>query len=256
MVNPETLLQDCWPLLLIIASGCGLGRTPLHSLTSVGGALSDDGTAGQVVGGNAGGTDVTAGTVGFGGFAETVGLLGFGGNEGTGGVAGLIDSGGASHTGGVGEMGGIGGTGGMVPATGGTGGASGTTGSSPVFGISCTTNDDCPSGSTCCNGSNESCDGTLPTGEGTDSGEFIVSADGNMVTDTVTGLVWQRSAPSATYTQAEAEAYCGTLSLGGFSDWRVPAAHELQTIVDLANYDPAIDPSRDRWCVNSPTVRW
>ncbi len=136
-------------------------------------------------------------------------------------------------------------------------GAAGTTGSGSVYGMACTTNDDCPSGSTCCNGSSESCDGTrLPSGDGTDPGEFVLSSDGSSVTDTITGLVWQwdglgpRAACTTdsthlTCTQAEAETYCGGLSLGGFSDWRPPGEHELQTIVDLASPQDnlAIDPT-------------
>jgi hypothetical protein len=117
----------------------------------------------------------------------------------------------------------------------------------------CTTNQDCPSDAVCCDGSNESCDGTrLPTGDGTSSGEFAVSADGLTVTDTITGLVWQRDGSGTratcatdsthlTCTQAEVEAYCSGLSLGGFSDWRLPAEHELHTIVDLTQHNPAID---------------
>lgn len=142
---------------------------------------------------------------------------------------------------------------GGASGAGGTSGAAGTTGSGPVFGMSCTTNQDCPSGSTCCNGSSEGCDGTrLPAGDGTNPGELLVSSDGLTVTDTITGLVWQADGSGTrascttdsahlTCTQAEAEAYCSGLSLDGSSDWRLPAEHELHTLVDLTQYDPAID---------------
>jgi hypothetical protein len=172
----------------------------------------------------------TAGTV----VLQKSGSIGSGGSTATG------DSGGAAGSGGVFGSGGIGGTG-------------GTTGSSSVYGMPCTTNQDCPSDAVCCDGSSESCDGTrLPTGDGTSSKEFVVSADGLTVTDTITGLVWQRDGSGTragcatdsthlTCTQAEGEAYCSGLLLGGFSDWRLPAEHELHTIVDLTQSNPAID---------------
>jgi hypothetical protein len=116
----------------------------------------------------------------------------------------------------------------------------------------CTTNQDCPSDAVCCNGSDESCDGTrLPAGDGTNSGEFVVSADGLTVTDTISGLVWQRDGSgtragcsgsgNTTCTWAEAKAYCASLTLGGVSGWRLPALMELETIVDPAMAGPAID---------------
>jgi len=236
-----------WAVLLV-ATGCG--RTALNPPAGGGGATSTGGAAGQGVGGNAGGTESTGGT------AFRGGTLGFGGTTEAGG--GVTGSGGAVRTGGVGGVGGIVGIGGMFPtggtvASGGTGGTAGTAGSSPVFGMACTTDADCPSGSTCCDGSDESCDGTrLPSGDGTDPGEFVVSSDGLTVTDTITGLVWQRDGSGTragcttdpsnlTCTQAEAESYCRALSLGGFSGWRLPGEHELHTIVDLANYSPTID---------------
>ena len=56
-----------------------------------------------------------------------------------------------------------------------------------------------------------------------------------VVTDTVTGLVWQQQAPTSTYTQSEGSAYCSTLSLGGFNfGWRLPTIKELATLVDYS----------------------
>jgi hypothetical protein len=118
----------------------------------------------------------------------------------------------------------------------------------------CATADDCPSNATCCDGSNESCDGTrLPTGDGTNSGEFVVSGDGLTVTDETTGLVWQRDGSGTragcsggrnlTCTWAEAKAYCASLTLAGVSGWRLPAVIELSTIVDFTRTSPAIDPT-------------
>jgi hypothetical protein len=79
----------------------------------------------------------------------------------------------------------------------------------------------------------------------------VVSADGLTVTDTITGLVWQRDTSGLRAGCSdghdclweEAEAYCASLVLGGLSGWRLPAAKELDTIVDYTANDPAIDPT-------------
>jgi hypothetical protein len=119
--------------------------------------------------------------------------------------------------------------------------------------MSCTSNQDCPSDATCCDGSDESCDGTrLPSADGANPGELVVSADGLTVTDTTTGLLWQRdgSGPHAgcsdsegSCTWAEAKAYCAALTLGGVSGWRLPGVMELLTIVDVTTAWPSINPT-------------
>jgi hypothetical protein len=114
------------------------------------------------------------------------------------------------------------------------------------LGMSCTTDLDCPADSRCCNGSDPSCDGTLlPSGDRPNAGEFVVSADGLAVTDTITGLVWQRDGSGARAgcsgegnlrcTWNEAQAYCAALKLGGFEGWRLPGWNELINITDLTN---------------------
>jgi hypothetical protein len=88
----------------------------------------------------------------------------------------------------------------------------------------------------------------LPAGDGANSGQFVVSTDGLTVTDTITGLIWQRDGSGTrpgcsngtTCTWAEAKAYCASLALAG-SGWRLPARMELRTIVDFTKYSPAID---------------
>jgi len=56
-----------------------------------------------------------------------------------------------------------------------------------------------------------------------------------VVTDTVTGLVWQQHAPASTYAQSEGSAYCSALNLGGFdSGWRLPTIKELSTLIDYS----------------------
>jgi hypothetical protein len=73
-------------------------------------------------------------------------------------------------------------------------------------------------------------------------GNFQISLDLQAVTDSVTGLYWQRTPPSQTYSQIGAETYCQSLSLGAFgSGWRLPTIMELVSIVDYSRYSPAID---------------
>jgi hypothetical protein len=124
----------------------------------------------------------------------------------------------------------------------------------------CASNQDCPSSAICCDGADPSCDGTrLPSGDNANPGEFVVSADGLTVSDTITGLVWQRDGSgtragcsglgSLSCTWDEADAYCSSLVLGGLSGWRLPAWMELLTILDLtrdsasATVDPTAFPN-------------
>ncbi|MDD5306643.1 MAG: DUF1566 domain-containing protein [Deltaproteobacteria bacterium] len=90
--------------------------------------------------------------------------------------------------------------------------------------------------------STERFDRTEPT-----SGEPIV-------TDNVTGLVWQacpadlsgsecESGKAVGYKWSQALAYCDALTWAGLDDWRVPDAYELFTIADMGRDAPALDTS-------------
>ena len=243
------------------SKGSGGGRGT-GGLTGSGGVTRTGGVAGAgsvaktggVVGGGgipgSGGAGGAGGRTGSGGVSDSGGKGGSGGVGGVGGVArtgGVAGASGISRTGGIGAGGGTPGSGGM----GGTGGSAGTTGSSGALGLPCMTDEDCRPDATCCDGSSPGCDGTrLPSGEGTTPGEFVVSADGLAVTDTVTGLIWQRDGSSPRLecsghsnldcTWAEAQAYCASLVLGGVSGWRLPGWMELLTILDPTTV-PAID---------------
>lgn len=65
---------------------------------------------------------------------------------------------------------------------------------------------------------------------------------GDTVLDSKSGLMWQDNnvVESREVLYGEANTYCKELSLAGHSDWRLPTVHELQSIVDLTRYDPAI----------------
>jgi len=87
---------------------------------------------------------------------------------------------------------------------------------------------------------------------------FTVNADGT-VTDNNTGLMWQQRDDGNTYNWWQANGIshtthnptisfvdvCGSLELGGYTDWRTPTFNELVTIVDysLAQPGPTIDTS-------------
>lgn len=67
--------------------------------------------------------------------------------------------------------------------------------------------------------------------------------DGATVTDTFTGLLWQRSVTSTTFDWAGAKTYCANLTLAGSSAWRLPTVKELHSIVDPTRHNPAVDPA-------------
>lgn len=67
--------------------------------------------------------------------------------------------------------------------------------------------------------------------EGYGRNAFIDNLNGT-ITDQSTGLVWQQGDDGVRRNWSEALAYCEALSLGGASDWRLPNAKELQSIVD------------------------
>jgi len=74
---------------------------------------------------------------------------------------------------------------------------------------------------------------------------FVDNYDGT-ITDTATGLMWQLSDDGQTRDWEEALDYAENLELAGYSDWRLPNAKELQSIVDYSKSiqttsSPAID---------------
>lgn len=86
------------------------------------------------------------------------------------------------------------------------------------------------------------------------AGVFIVgtgAAEGT-VTDSTTNLMWQQcsaglsgtsctTGSAALYIWDNAISYCEGLSLGGFTDWRLPNVKELESIADKTAFNPAIN---------------
>ncbi len=75
--------------------------------------------------------------------------------------------------------------------------------------------------------------------------QFVDNGDGT-VTDTATGLMWQQADDGTGRNWEEALACAEDLCLAGYDDWRLPNAHELQSIVDYersmqATGSPSID---------------
>jgi len=62
------------------------------------------------------------------------------------------------------------------------------------------------------------------------------------VLDNSTGLIWTRdNVPGGRMNWKDAQEACAKLTLGGFSDWRLPTIKELLTLVDYGRHAPAID---------------
>ena len=75
---------------------------------------------------------------------------------------------------------------------------------------------------------------------------FVDNGDGT-ISDLATGLMWQKADDGTSRDWKESLAYAENLTLGNKSDWRLPNAKELQSIVDYTRSpkttnSPAIDP--------------
>lgn len=130
-------------------------------------------------------------------------------------------------------------------------------------------------GSTLCtdvSGNPISCAGTLQDGAISQPRNLTRNANGTVV-DNVTGLVWSACPQGTTYVHSDpggsctgsatgmtwfaAQSVCSTRNteaLGGRTDWRLPTADELYTIIDL-DYYPAIHPTLFPGTLSS-TIYW
>ncbi len=85
---------------------------------------------------------------------------------------------------------------------------------------------------------------------------FVDNSDGT-ITDNATGLMWQQADDGTSRDWENALSYSDSLTLAGNSDWRLPNAKELQSIVDYTRCpdvtnSPAIDPLFSTTSINDP----
>ena len=71
---------------------------------------------------------------------------------------------------------------------------------------------------------------------------FIVLSNfaGEAVLDRETGLVWQKTLDPNSYNWGGARIVCATRITGGRRGWRLPSMHELASLADPANFNPAL----------------
>lgn len=69
--------------------------------------------------------------------------------------------------------------------------------------------------------------------------ELIDNLDGT-ITDKITGLMWQK-VDGGEMTHSSALQYADSLTLGSFTDWRLPIAFEIYSIQNLQVNNPALN---------------
>ncbi len=115
--------------------------------------------------------------------------------------------------------------------------------------------------------------GRAVRGKPLQSSSFVDNHDGT-ITDTATGLMWQKCSMGQTYnastngcdgsatkyTWQQALAECEGLELADHNDWRMPNINELQSIVDYSRHKPTVDAtyfpntsSSEYWSSTTPT---
>jgi len=82
---------------------------------------------------------------------------------------------------------------------------------------------------------------------------YVISADGNEVTDCTTGLIWRRCAEgmkiinnvcsgnATAFNSDQAQSWAKNEALTSGKPWRLPSLKELSSIVDSSRCNPAID---------------
>jgi len=81
-------------------------------------------------------------------------------------------------------------------------------------------------------------DGDLEKGVSWPSPRFIESGNG-IVTDNLTGLVWEQTLVAITRTWEDAVVYGNELILGGYFDWRLPNKNELRSLINYGSWNSA-----------------
>jgi len=72
------------------------------------------------------------------------------------------------------------------------------------------------------------------------SADFTRDGSTNIVTDNTTGLQWQDDV-NISKNWTDAIAYCETLTLGTYNDWRLPNINELHSVTDRSKRNPAMN---------------
>lgn len=108
---------------------------------------------------------------------------------------------------------------------------------------------------------------------------YVISTDGNEITDNTTGLIWRRCAEGMKFTangcsgnatafsMDQAQGWAKKEALATGKPWRLPSLKELQSIVDSNRCNPAIDedafpgtPGSPFWSAppagDEPTYAW
>ncbi|MEZ4221724.1 MAG: DUF1566 domain-containing protein [Polyangiaceae bacterium] len=229
--------------------GGGQGGADASVTGGAGGSGGSGGTGGMSGSGGAaaGGSGGVAGSSGASGASGSSGSSGSGGTAGSGGASGGSGgTGGASSGGSGGSGGGSGGTGGASGGSGGasggnggaSGGSGGASGGSGGSGGSVADAGPCAAGLVGGDGSVHYPRWAIP-GPTRATSEFSMTP--NTAVDTATCLMWERAPAAATYTWADAKNHCDTLTLDGFTDWRLPTRAELISLTDFSKYGPSLD---------------
>ena len=83
--------------------------------------------------------------------------------------------------------------------------------------------------------------------------------NGSTVTDSITGLMWQKVDSGTQYNWYQATGIfdatynnlatnvCGSLSIGGYSDWRLPSRRELASIINYGQFPEGPDNAYFQW---------
>lgn len=69
---------------------------------------------------------------------------------------------------------------------------------------------------------------------------YTDNGDGT-ITDNVTGLIWSQELSSSAFSWSDASDYCESLTLGGYTDWRLPTVKELWSLRDFSQGWPWVD---------------
>lgn len=87
-----------------------------------------------------------------------------------------------------------------------------------------------------------SCAGTGQDGAYNMNPLLYTDNNNGTVTDNNTALMWQKGESTSSMVWASAVSYCNGLSLGGYTDWRLPTEKELGSLIDysIANPGPMI----------------